>query len=358
MVWGQTSSLLLPKKISENSLDLSMRALSSENEFSKSNVFDLKVKYFLVYNVNPYIFFDLNPVAQLQSGQVQSVDASDKLENKLSVLNAAMYFSWMPASHFGLGIMNSQKTFSPLLVGEKGFFSGTLKQSLHFNSWIMGASALAAIPNAESSVSDQNEKESTPLLATAGLFSQWKINDKNFTQIQMNYFKYSQISVSVSTESVQNGNTPADNRISEMERSFKYNYEGFDTSLKFSRSVINNLYILGEGAYIQNQGAPESLNKASLLNGGMGLTLNRKYDIEFAGGYYRIEPDAVISYYGNSRFFKTNHQGIEFISTVNLKKEKFKVSFFINDARLIYENPNQSNEKLYFLKFEVYDVAI
>lgn len=358
MVWGQTNAISLPKKISENSIDLSMRALSSENDFSKSNVFDLKVKYFLVYNVNPFIFFDLNPIAQLQSGQVQSVDANDKLENKLSVLNAAVYFSWMDASHFGLGVINSQKNFSPLLVGEKGFFTAELKQSFRMNNWKFGVKSSASIPNSESAVSNQNEKESTPLLASAGVFSEWKANEKNETKFSAQYFKYSQIPTSVSTESIQNGNTGSDLKISETERSFKYDYEGFAASLSFTRSLIKNLYLLGEASAVQNQKAPESLNNAYLANGGFGLSLNRLYDLELSGGMYRIEPDAIIASYGNSRFFKTNHQGYELISSFIMKKEKFKISFSMNDSNLVYENPSQSNEKFYFLKFEVYDVAI
>lgn len=358
MVWGQTSSISLPKKISENSLDLSLRALSSENDFAKSNVFDLKVKYFSVYNINPFIFFDLNPVAQLQSGQIQSIDANDKLENKLSVLNAAVYFSWLPSSHFALGVLNSQKIYSPLLVGEKGFFTAELKQSFAFNSWKMGAKTSASIPNSESAVSDQNEKESTPFLTSATVFSEWKVNSKNQTLFSIQYFKYSQIPNSISTESIQNGNTPNDFKISETERSFKYDYEGFSSSLSFTRSLIRNLYLMGDASALQNQKAPESLNKAYFANGGLGISLNKLYDIEANMGIYRVEPDAIIAYYGNSRFFKANHQGYELTSTFIMRKEKFKISFSMNDAKLVYENPSQSNEKFYFLKFEVYDVAI
>ena len=112
-VWGEpitqspNHNILKKSKTHQSKLDLSMRALTNENQFSKASVFDLGVNYFLNYTVNPYIFFNLNPTANLQSGHIQSIDANEKLENRLSILNAAVYFSWMPVSHYAIGIMNS-----------------------------------------------------------------------------------------------------------------------------------------------------------------------------------------------------------------------------------------------------------
>ncbi|MCK6597937.1 MAG: hypothetical protein L6Q37_06195 [Bdellovibrionaceae bacterium] len=339
--------------ISDSRFFISMRALSNENLYSKADVFGFKIYYFLTYNINPFISFELTPLAQLQSGHIQSVDASEKLENKLTLLKGAMFFKWMKESYFSLGILNAEENYSSILASEKGFFSTQILQSLTFNPWTFSGYVLGAIPNSESSVSDQNAKESTPLLTTAGLRSRWKVNDYNKTQLRVSYFKYSQIPTSVSTQSVQSGNTPYDFKISDTERNFKYDYAGIDTSIEFKKSVTKKLYALGEGSFVKNDKAPESLNQGVQLIGGLGYRLNLEYEIEVLSGYYKIEPDAVIAYYGNSRFFRTNHQGIETKGALLFKKQQFKISFYYNDSKLIYENPAQSDEKLYLLKFEV-----
>ncbi|MBN8536519.1 MAG: hypothetical protein J0M15_05665 [Deltaproteobacteria bacterium] len=357
-----TSSVSQLKKNSPphflSNLELSFRGLMNENHFSKANTFDLTINYFLTYNVNPYIFFKLNPLAQMQSGHVQSIDANEKLENKISILNAAVYTTWMKESYFALGILNSSQTYSPLLVSEKGFFSTQVYQSLYFDLWQLSAQIQAAIPNSESSVSDQNQKESTPFLSSVGFSSNWHRSSKNFAYLALNYFKYSSIPTSISTVSVESGNTGDTFKISETERSFKYDYEGIDSQFKFTREVLSNLYLLGSGGFIVNEKAPDEMNKATLIGGGLGYKIGRNLELEAESSYYKIEPDAVLAYYANSRFFRTNHQGIELSTSLLLKKEKFKISFYYNDSKLVYENPNQSDEKLYFIKFEVLHVAI
>lgn len=353
-LWNKSQS---STKITENNLDMSMRSLLSENEHSKATVFDFKIEYFLTYNINPYIFFKLNPQAHLQSGQVQSIDASDRLENKLSLKTAAIYFTWQKESYAALGVLNTQENLSSLLVSDKGFFSGKLNQNFALTNWQFGALTQASIPNSESAVSNQNEKETTPFLASIGSYTHWNGGGKNTTKFNLNYFKYSQIPYSISTQSIQSGNTPDENRISETEQAFKYDYEGIDSSVSISRNLLKNIFLLGNAGYVINQKAPEALNRASLVSGGIGFSFNHS-EVEFSSGYYRIEPDAVLAHYGNSRFFRTNHQGYEVITSFLMKRENFKISLYYNDGRLIYENPNQSDEKIYFLKFEVNNVAI
>jgi len=50
--------------------------------------------------------------------------------------------------------------------------------------------------------------------------------------------------------------------------------------------------------------------------------------------------------------------GYEFIASWKNVKQNFRVTFYYSDAKLIVENPAQSAEKMYFLRFEVLNVAL
>lgn len=347
------------KAANESQLDLGLRATGYESQFSKADALLFKINYFLKYNVNPSVYLKLNPVARLYSGHVQSVDGAESLANRLSVQHAAAYYQWMPESHVSMGIFDQFEVFSPLVVDDQmAFVAAQGKQSIVTGPWTLSVLGQTAIPNSQSTVTNQNEKESTPMLNMLGLSSNWTASDKNFVNVKASYFKFSQIPLSVSTSSVVNGNTSADSRISDTERAFKYEYYGIDTDLLFKRRVYKSAYLLGGGSFVENQGAPKGMNQATRLGGGAGISLLPNQDLELSGYTYRIESDATVGAYGNTDYFVTNHMGYEFIASWKNTKQNYRISLYYNDARLIVENPAQSNGKMYFLRFEVLNVSI
>jgi hypothetical protein len=356
---ASTASGALGKPANESSLRLGLRATSYESQFTKLDVLQLKLNYNLKYYVNPSIYLKLNPIARLHSGAVQSVDGAESLENRLSIQHAAAYYQWMKESYVAAGIFDQYEVFSLLLVDDQmAFMGGQAKQSISNGPWTFGVQGQTAIPNSRSAISDQNEKDSSPMLNSVGLTSSWETGDKNVVQAKANYFKFSQLPTSISTASVVAGNTPADTRISDTERAFKYEYQGLDTDLSFKRRVYKGAYLLGAGSFLENQGAPKGLNQAYRTGGGAGYTVLGTHDIELSGYTYRIESDATVGAYANTDYFATNHMGYEFIASWKNVKQNFRISFYFSDAKLIVENPAQSDEKMYFLRFEVLNVAL
>jgi hypothetical protein len=347
------------KPANESSLRLGLGTTSYENQFTKINVLELNLNYNLKYFVNQSIYLKLNPAAHLHSGTVQSVDGAESLENRLSVQHAAAYFQWMKESYVSAGIFNQHEVFSMLLVSDQmAFMAGQAKQSISSGPWTFGVLGQTAIPNSRSAISDQHEKESSPMLTSVGLTSRWETGDKNRVHAKANYFKFSQLPTSVSTASVVAGNTSADTRISDTERAFKYEYQGLDSDLTFRRRIYKAAYLLGAGSFLENQGAPKGVNQAYRAGGGAGYTALGNHDFEISGYTYRIESDASVGAYSNPDYFATNHMGYEFIASWKNVKQNFRVTFSYCDAKLIVENPAQSDEKKYFLSFEVLNVAL
>lgn len=356
---ANTPSGYLGTPSNESSLRLGLRATSYESQFAKMDVLQLKLNYFLKYYVNTSIYLKLNPIARLHSGHVQSVDGAESLDNRLSIQHAAAYYQWMKESYVAAGIFDQYEIFSMLLVDDQmAFMGGQAKQSISNGPWTFGVQGQTVIPNSRSAISDQNEKESSPMLNSVGLTSTWETGDKNTVQAKANYFKFSQLPTSVSTASVVAGNTSADTRISDTERAFKYEYQGLDSDLSFKRRIYKAAYLLGAGSFLENQGAPKGVNQAYRAGGGGGYTLLGNHDIELSGYTYRIESDATVGAYSNTDYFATNHMGYEFIASWKNVKQNFRVTFYFSDAKLIVENPAQSDEKMYFLRFEVLNVAL
>jgi hypothetical protein len=117
--------------LNESYLKMAIRGDNYETQFVKANVFVLKFDYFLKYHVNPRIYTKIHPVARLYSGHVQSIDAQEKTQNSISILNAAVYGEWMKESYVAMGIFDQQETFSSLLVDDRmAFIGGQAKQSM------------------------------------------------------------------------------------------------------------------------------------------------------------------------------------------------------------------------------------
>lgn len=339
-------------------INLGMRALYSDNLFSQSQVFDFRINYLLNYDFNAFLKMKLDANADLQSGSVQSVDASDKLENRFYLLEASLASEWQPDSYATVGIKNQNTITSDILTGERGFFAGGLKQSIQINAFSLGASTFASIPNSESSISEQKEKEGTPSLVSAGINIDWKGSGINLSRIKMNYFKFSNIPSQVSTASVQSGNTAAESSSSDALKLFKYEFEGIDSSIQFKRGIIKNWFVVGDGAYLINQKAIADKNIATKIGASVGTMFGYGHQVQAGINYYRIESDSTISAYSNSYYFRTNHHGFGYgISYLSLK-ENFKVTGYYTEGRLILENPSQSDEKLFLIKFEVLNVKI
>ncbi len=354
-----TDSSNIEKPANESNLILSLRATGYESVYAKADILLFKLNYFLKYYVNPSVYLRLNPIVRLHSGHVQSVEGAETLENRISVQHAAGYYQWMKESYLSMGIFDQFEIFSPLLVDDRmAFVAGQVKQSVVSGAWTFSLLGQSAIPNTQSYLSNQNEKEATPMLNMVGVSSNWNVNDKNYVQAKASYFKFSDIPLSVSSASVINGNTSAEARISDTERAFKYEYQGIDSDISFKRRVYKGAYLLGAGSFIENQGASSGVNQAYRYGGGAGMTVLPNRDIELSGYTYRIESDATIGAYGNTDYFITNHAGYEIVASWKNTKQKYRISFYYNDGRLIVENSAQSNDKLYFLRFEVFNVSI
>lgn len=349
----------LSTSMNESRLLLGLRAISYENQFTKMNVLQLKFNYDLKYFVNQSIYLRLNPVARLHSGHVQSINGAESLDNRLSIEHAAAYYQWMNDSYVAAGVFDQTDVFSTLLVDDTmAFMGGQAKQSVTNSYWTFGIQGQTAIPNSRSAITDQNQKESTPMLNSVGLTSNWEVNEKNVVQAKASYFKFSNLPLSVSTASVIAGNTSADTRVSDTERAFKYEYQGLDADLFFKRRVYKTAYLIGSGSFLENQGAPKGVNQAYRVGGGAGYTIFPSHNIELSGHTFRIESDATVAAYANTDYFATNHMGYEFIASWKNAQQNYRVTFYFSDAKLVVENPAQSNEKMYFLRFEVLNVSI
>lgn len=345
--------------LNESLFKVFIRGTSNENQFSKSDIIQLRLSYFLKYYITPEIYLKANPIARLNAGHIQSLGGQDQLNNNFYVLNGAAYYEWMKESYAGVGIFDQYDYFSSLLVDDRIAFVGTQgKQSLSMGPWIFSILSQAVIPNTSGAISEQKEKESTPLLSSIGVSSKWKTSEKNKVDVELNYFKFSNVPTSVSTISVTEGNTPSDIRLSETERMFKYDYYGLDFDLNFRRRLVKSFFLLGNGAAVLNQGAPDGVNQANRYGGGFGFDIATKNEIEFFLSKFRIESDAVVGAYANTDYFKTNHNGYEMGGIWSNYKNNFRLLFIYTDAKLIVENPAQSDEKLFLIRFEVINVPI
>lgn len=334
---------------------LRLSGTDTHDEQSQSKIvdirYDLKTKYLLNKSFN----LDIQPAVRLQSGQTQSVDGSDKPENKITLNQAAVDFT--PVSQFkaSAGALNQKDMHTELLLNSIAFPAARAEGILTSGNLRTSLAIETAIPTSTSLSTNTKELEPTPSLNTAAFLFDWHHSKNLFWKTRTGYFIYGNLPSAVAQQSGLLGNEV--NKLSDANYTFMHSFEGFEASTEFKFPTMKILDLLGGVEYVLNQKAPSDLNVAYRYSLGGDFHINKNLALNLRGNYFFIAPEAAVAYF-NTWNSGTNRTGYSSELGLSFKKEAFSIGVRYTDSEVIYTNAIQSREKSILIKLETFYAQI
>jgi len=329
---------------------VSMMGLDSNDVSTQSKLVDFSLDLRSLYYLNSSLFLDFQPTLRFASGQYESFDGADKEDNKLILHQAAVHYK--PSTFFSLsvGALNQRTLHTSLLMDDLAFPAARLESDGSLGSWNSGVSIESAIPTSTSLSTNTNSVEATPSLNTASVRVNWVPQRNLYWKNSFGYFQYNNLPSAVAQGALLLGNDV--NQISDADYAFVYKFQGLEahSEFKFPVSVVD----LGIGAeYVENQSAPSPLNTAYKFYSFTSIPVTKGMDVTFKATRFAVAPDAVVAYF-NAWDYEANREGYSLEGSLHFKKEKFNVSLKYTDADVMYINPNQSQERILFIRLETF----
>jgi hypothetical protein len=330
---------------------------ASKEELNKSTkILQTKLGIYFDYWLNSSLFFDFQPVARFQSGRNQSLDGGAKTANSIGVYQAAVH--WMPGNIFRLsaGSLNQESLHTSLISDDNSYPALRAKIRATPDNWELALVGEASVPTSNNLETNTNEVEATPTKSAAQVQVNWKPAREIFAKTRAGIFSYNNLPSEVAQASSLLGNSTI--QVTEDESRFLYDYHGIEagTDLQIPLWKSLDVLLMAEGA--QNQGAPETKNKAYSFGGGVRLVLGSRHDLYFTGRRYSVESDVAPAFFSNRDNFRTNRNGYEAAAKWHLKKQKFAIGLAYSEAQPIYSNAVQSQIKAFQIKLETDDVSL
>lgn len=351
---GQISSPMpaAPKKESKLLADWRLRLNGTDFHDDQSQAkfvaiyLDLRSKYLLTSSLH----IDFQPSFRLVSGQSQTIDGADKMENKILLTQAAAHYTPLSNLRLSAGALNQRYMHTSLLVDEMAFPAARAIGGFKADAFESSLAFETAIPTSTSLSTNTKELEPTPSLNTLALISKW--GDKEaYWKASIGYFAYNNLPSAVAQQSLLLGNSVQN--ISDAQYNFVNKYQGTEASSEVQLPVHSRFDLYGRIEYLHNDKASSQDATASMYAAGVNLHLNAGLDCSLIGSYFSVAPEAAVAYF-NAHNYETNRIGYGAESALSFKKEGFRLRVQYKDSEVMYQNPVQSREKLLMLKLETF----
>lgn len=308
--------------------------------------FDLRSKYILA----PTLTLDLQPSIRLVSGQSQSIDGADNMENKIILNQAALHWSLFNMSTLSAGALNQRYLHSSMLMDDMVFPAARASIEIKNGAFESKIGAETAIPTSSSLSTNTRELEPTPSLNTAFLSMKWSQNNF-FWKNNIGYYLFNNLPSSVAQQSMLLGNSVKS--ISDAQYSFNYQHQGIEAFTELQIPVFQSFDLLASADYLSNDKVNSQEGQATRYLGGGTVHFLGGIDWTLKGGVFSVAPEAAVAYF-NSHSFETNRQGFTIESTLAFKPEAFKIGVQYSEAEVIFKNPIQTREKSVIIKLETF----
>jgi len=334
------------------SLVLGAESFTSEKRDLKIGGTRLRTK--LGYLLNDNMKLAIEPHFVMATGSVQSIEAADKTENKISLRKATLALRPIRPVIVSAGVLNLSQTQS-LLAVDTSFMGAQAELSLIKSAeQSLRLVPLYAIPSNSTLATQTEELEKNP--GYEALLLNYKYNctqGSSCLSLSAGTFRYTNLPRAVAAKAALGGNTVrtlTDNR-----SEFIYEYRGLQAALQANADLF---WILGteiEADYVENSEAPSSLNKAYTVGGALTFALPDDQKLSLWGRSFRVEPDATVAYFlSPTSTFGTNRIGYKSEVKYDFNKEGFSIAAQYAESELIYINSAQSREKFVGLKLETH----
>lgn len=335
------------KFAAEWSVSLSGTDYNDEKNKSKFVNFNLDLK--TTYILTPVLIFDFQPSVKLLSGQTQTIDGADRMENRIVLSQAAIRYAPADFFAFAAGALNQRALHTPLLVDDIAFPAARIESMYRNNEFATGIGIESAIPTSTSLSANTKELEPSPSLNSAALIFSWQKNRNSKVRASVGYFAYNNLPSAVAQQSLLLGNDVQ--QLSEAQYSFMYQFQGLEAGLELQLPLMTLFDVIADASYLHNDKAPSGYSDASSYNLGGLFHLSKGTDWSVQGGYFSVAPDAAVAYF-NANNFETNRVGYNIQSFIHFIKEGFKFGVIYMDSNLMYISPVQYREKTLILKLE------
>lgn len=320
-----------------------------ENQFEKHTLSHFYLQSSINYRVLSYLGFNLSPRFSYTTGYTLNRDQMGSTSSQLSVQNAAVILTPNQSLNAEIGALNQSSYLHSILICDSTF--PALRLTLKNEN--IGLTTESAIASASSTSNQTENTEKTPTFNTIGLFAQLN-NSRVNLKMNISYFEFANLPLSVATASVQNGNSGQNT--SGIDSEFIYEYKGYLASGEIKTSLTSNFALGSQFALILNNQAPEKTNLG--YQGQLFSDIDVNKDLSFTPSieYFEIQSDATVANY-NGAFFNTNRAGYR-IGLAMTIQNKLKVTLTAGERIVLVENPTQENEKMINLKLETMYVPL
>lgn len=351
---SQQNTLQTKNKIKEDKLTTEWRlrfaGVGSNDEQSQSKYIDFKLDLRSKYTLHHNLVLDIQPSLRLISGQSQTIDGADKLENKILLSQAAAHFTPFNFLRMSAGALNQRYIHNSLLVDDLAFPAARTLGQIKTDNIETGLAIETAIPTSTSLSTNTKELEPTPSLNSAEFVFKWS-NKDSFLKSNLGYFIFNNLPSSVAQQSMLLGNTVSN--FSDAKYSFVNKYEGFEASTEIQFQCNKYFDLISQLEYLKNTQVLDQDSSGYKVMLGTNLHLISNIDWAMKGSYFSIAPDAAVAFF-NSRNYETNRIGYSAESTLAFKKENFKVGIQFSETEVMFNNPVQTKQKSLMIKMETF----
>ncbi|MBC7465017.1 MAG: hypothetical protein H7256_03415 [Bdellovibrio sp.] len=328
---------------------VSLSGTDYNDEKNKSKFVNFNLDLKTTYILTPVLIFDFQPSVKLLSGQTQTIDGADRMENRIVLSQAAIRYAPADFFAFAAGALNQRALHTPLLVDDIAFPAARIESMYRNNEFATGIGIESAIPTSTSLSANTKELEPSPSLNSAALIFSWQKNRNSKVRASVGYFAYNNLPSAVAQQSLLLGNDVQ--QLSEAQYSFMYQFQGLEAGLELQLPLMTLFDVIADASYLHNDKAPSGYSDASSYNLGGLFHLSKGTDWSVQGGYFSVAPDAAVAYF-NANNFETNRVGYNIQSFIHFIKEGFKFGVIYMDSNLMYISPVQYREKTLILKLE------
>lgn len=308
---------------------------------------DIKAKYLLL----PSLVLDIQPSVGMQTGQKQTADGAQESDSRFYLNHAAAHYSPTKNIRLSAGALNQRQSHARILVDNIAFPGARMEVYNNSNAFKYGLLAESAIPTSTSMSTNTKDLEKTPGLHSAHFKFVYQPSRQSYWKNSVGYFAFQNLPSAVAHQSRLLGNDII--QLSEAQYSFIYKFAGAEAISELKLAITRNFELDVIAEYLRNTQAPTGLNQAYSAGLYGTFKTGRNLELTAGGNFFRIEPEAAVSYF-NASGFETNRIGYSADTYLSFRKEGFKLGIRYTDSEVIYTREPQSREKTLFLMLETF----
>lgn len=339
-----------PRRSWDGGWKASLSGQNYEDHQNSSALVNFRIETQFRYTLDNNLLLKVSPLARLQSGATQSSQGTLSPENKLYFREASATWRALPFAFLKAGALDQGETHTPLLLDSRPFPATRVSLLSKSSVSRFGVSAEAAVPTSVGLSTNQAEKESMPQLVSAQLRWQWTPSPLWETSIRAGVFEYRNLTTGIAADSYLLGNEA--DALSDTEYRFNKKYQGAEALIRSSFPLGGPL--AGELALdgLQNSGAVAGENTAWRA----GINIIYAWDLrtKWFGGIesFRVEPDAAVASFVDTRFSGTNRNGYAAEVGVEFGKSRSRIRAGLRESNLIYANDRQGKDRSMYIGLE------